>query len=85
MNSSGITRYVALVAVLLILLAPAANAGEIHGKVTDYADGKPLDGVRVSVSDGKNTKGPIPTLKGGYKFGNRSAGQTGAAAERTIC
>jgi hypothetical protein len=68
MSGRGIKQFIGFLALLLTLLVPAAKAGEIKGKVTDYADGSPLNGVRVSVSDGKKTKGPIATVNGDYKF-----------------
>jgi hypothetical protein len=67
MRATTISKYVILI--LLLTLAPSrVTAADVKGTVTDYGTGKPLDGVRVSVSDGANTKGPKATVNGAYSF-----------------
>src|SRR5262245_26446259 len=62
--------------VLLTTVVPAARAAEVQGSVTDYSDGKPIDGVRVSILEGTTLKwGPVPTLNGGhYEFAGVNVG-----------
>jgi hypothetical protein len=68
MRSSLIRRLLVL-AIPLTVVASDAVSAEISGTVTDYADGKPIDGVRVSLMDGKIVKsGPIVTMNGDYRF-----------------
>lgn len=57
------------------LSTPAVRCADIQGTVTDYASGRPLDGVRVLLSDDQGNIGPIPTVDGAYKFEAVKVGQ----------
>jgi Carboxypeptidase regulatory-like domain len=58
-----------LLGISLGLASGIAIAADVEGTVTDYVDGKPLDGARVYLMDGKTVKGgPIATVNGAFKF-----------------
>jgi hypothetical protein len=75
MNRSLRGKVLHFLAVLLIVVAPPARAAKVEGTATDYADGSPLDGVRVFIMEGMNVKGgPNPTVNGRYEFNGVGVG-----------